>query len=86
MHPVLGVQHVGVPVIALKEGLIHPQVPQLLVLDYRPQLLVVPQENHLEAQTGMGPTPLTQRDTPSLLSCPPVTTSAHPGTQDQQLP
>lgn len=56
-HAVLRVQHVGLLVVPLEQRPVQPQALQLLVLDYRPQLLVVPKKDHLGEQTGMGLTP-----------------------------
>lgn len=58
-HAVLRVQHVGVPVVPLEERPVKPQALQLLILNHRPQLLVVPKKNHLEDRYG--PDPQTQR-------------------------
>lgn len=58
--------------ISLEERPIQTQVLQLLVLDHRPKLLVVPKEDHLEGQAGMV---LTASDPggpgPTALAAPP---------------
>lgn len=62
-HAVLYVQHVGLRVIPLEERPVQPQILQLLILDHRPQLLVVPEKNHLEGQAGVVLTPPRPRGT-----------------------
>lgn len=54
-HAVLCVQHVGISVVPLEERPVQPQALQLLILDHRPQLLVVPKKNHLEGRCGSDP-------------------------------
>lgn len=61
-HAVLYVQHVGLRVVPLEERPVQPQILQLLILDHRPQLLVVPKENHLEGGQAWSRHPRTQRD------------------------
>lgn len=71
-HAVLCVQQVGVHVVPLEERPVQPQILQLLILDHRPQLLVVPKKNHLEGQAGTVPTPTDlERPAPPPRRCPP---------------
>lgn len=86
-HAVLRVQQVGLPVVPLEEGPVQPQALQLLILDHRPQLLVVPKKNHLEGRCGSDRQ--TQRHPARpLLPHPtlPAMRSLHPGVRPPAMP
>lgn len=47
-HAVLRVQHLGLVPVTFKEGRLHAKALAEIIVDYRPQLLMVPKQNNLE--------------------------------------
>lgn len=84
-HAVLRVQHVGVSVVPLEERPVQSQALQMLILDHRPQLLVVPKKNHLEDRCGSDPQTQRHPARPMLshLNLPSMH-SLHPRCEPQQ--
>ena len=80
-HAVLRVQHVGIPVVPLEERPVQPQALHVVILDHRPQLLVVSEENHLEGQIGVALLPQTQRHPTAAATLPPLALRTLPRSQ-----